>query len=414
MPMKTMTVVLLSLSIPAGMCDSASKFLAPVETLAQTCAVPQSTVVDGTCCVNYCASDLESDSCDQCADGDDCQRVDNKECRAGQWPDADNSIDDGKWLPSRSTHYGLTSAGACGFGVAPNCWSGNADGACDRVPEDLSSSQMAGMYAAPQGNYYTQEEDYRSCGECFEIKCVDATCKTNTPIFVQVADSCPCEPNAKWCCGSESHCAELTNSTLSPSNAHCAVSPDGVWEKDSIHLDLSDYAMAALAFGDRGHKKDDLPGVVNTLFRRVSCPVQGNIYLLLQKGVHESDDCYVNQTVTEATCFYNLAFAVMNVAHYGAVSAVDIYGTMLQNGTQTFGWHSMSHDPHYSSARVQEASGLFVGVQDNTYILPAKLRFTVRTGESVETEMFSSLPDCTDDACYYDTGVQFQNSEVDL
>jgi hypothetical protein len=40
-------------------------------------------------------------------------------------------------------------------------------------------------------------------------------------IIVQLADSCPCEPNAKWCCGTASHCGELLPAT--DGNSHCAI-----------------------------------------------------------------------------------------------------------------------------------------------------------------------------------------------
>eukprot|EP00486_Rosalina_sp_Unknown_P008933 CAMPEP_0201589316 /NCGR_PEP_ID=MMETSP0190_2-20130828/165199_1 /ASSEMBLY_ACC=CAM_ASM_000263 /TAXON_ID=37353 /ORGANISM="Rosalina sp." /LENGTH=127 /DNA_ID=CAMNT_0048043209 /DNA_START=31 /DNA_END=415 /DNA_ORIENTATION=+ len=76
-------------------------------------------------------------------------------CEMGHWPDA-NSLVNGDWMVSRSTHYGSTAGGACGYENVPNCWS--PGGSCGTVPTAIQTSPYAGLYAAPQGDYYTQLE----------------------------------------------------------------------------------------------------------------------------------------------------------------------------------------------------------------------------------------------------------------
>ena len=74
----------------------------------------------------------------------------------------------------RSTHFGLTSGGACGFGLYGLCTTGGADASwidpwiqstcsafCTAYPllcQDPTSTPltMRGNFAAPNGDYYTQ------------------------------------------------------------------------------------------------------------------------------------------------------------------------------------------------------------------------------------------------------------------
>lgn len=41
-------------------------------------------------------------------------------CEPGDFPESDYMIAEGEWLPMRSTHYGGTDAGACGYYRYPN------------------------------------------------------------------------------------------------------------------------------------------------------------------------------------------------------------------------------------------------------------------------------------------------------
>lgn len=94
--------------------------------------------------------------------------------------------------------------------------------------------------------------DYLACGSCFEVKCqgIDANCDAgvNGSITLFVADTCPCYVNVKWCCGNYSHCDEMNEDVNG--NAHCAVSENGVWQEESLHLDLSDNAFGLLTTGN--------------------------------------------------------------------------------------------------------------------------------------------------------------------
>ena len=73
-------------------------------------------------------------------------------------------------VKQRSTHFGLTSGGACGFGLyglctsAPDSWIQSDVGAtceafCTSYPslcQDPTNSTLRGNFAAPNGDYYTQ------------------------------------------------------------------------------------------------------------------------------------------------------------------------------------------------------------------------------------------------------------------
>ncbi|KAI1323568.1 hypothetical protein F5Y16DRAFT_383558 [Xylariaceae sp. FL0255] len=88
------------------------------------------------------------------------------------------------------------------------------------------------------------------------------------PIIVEVANSCPCDANPKWCCGpSDDHCGEIdfTYGCLLPTS--------------SIHLDLSDIAMGRLLGNGRL-----ATGVIPTQYRRVPCPKPGHIRVWVQAG----------------------------------------------------------------------------------------------------------------------------------
>lgn len=77
--------------------------------------------------------------------------------------------------PKRSTHFGLTSGGACGFGLYALCTQGSADSdwidaalgeTCTAFctayptlcqdPESSTAYTLRGNFAAPNGDYYTQ------------------------------------------------------------------------------------------------------------------------------------------------------------------------------------------------------------------------------------------------------------------
>jgi hypothetical protein len=242
-------------------------------------------LTDNVCCAQYCADDESSQSCEGCGGpgAAGCTIVNSKACVSGKWPEVHAVSDDEPWHYSRSTHFGLTDHGACAFGLYALCSSAFdfADGGfgdkcaafCTAYPDlckDPEDITFRGNFAAPQGNYYTQfwpslpgdNDNYLSCGECFELV---RTKKDGTdyepgeegytqPIVLTVIDSCPCAPNSKWCCGSgRDHCAEVSDFEYGcplPPDPPPPVDHDPV-EGESIHLDLSDIAMARLQSGTR-------------------------------------------------------------------------------------------------------------------------------------------------------------------
>ncbi len=72
----------------------------------------------------------------------------------------------------RSTHFGLTFAGACGFGLYQVCGNGlkyddysnkQCDAFCKAYPslcEDPENLSYRGNFAAPSGFYYSQHFKY--------------------------------------------------------------------------------------------------------------------------------------------------------------------------------------------------------------------------------------------------------------
>ena len=195
---------------------------------------------DGVCVAMYCEDDLKSENCDECGGvpgKDGCVAVDSKTGKSGIYPEVHDARNH-EWHYSRSTHYGITYAGACAFGIYGLCnvktnsimESEICQTFCKNYPdlcEDREDSKFSfrGNFIAPNGNYYTQfwsslpgdHDNYLSCGECYEL---EITQEDGTPypegqrrsdnIIAQIVDSCPCAANAKWCCGSGiDHCKEV-------------------------------------------------------------------------------------------------------------------------------------------------------------------------------------------------------------
>ncbi len=382
-------------------------------------------LVDNVCCAQYCASVPTSESCDACEGTSDCVAVSSKGCISGKWPEGRCVTDDEPWHYSRSTHYGLTTSGACGFGYYGLCatsdkvsfgdsgYATQCEAFCQAYPDlcaDPPGTTLRGNFAAPQGNYYTQfwpelpgdRDNYLSCGECFEIlrtrpdgsEYQPGEAGYTSPIVIQVTDSCPCSANSKWCCGSgRDHCAEVTTDPLD--FAHGCPLPPGDLPLDhdpqpdeSIHIDLGDIAMARLQTGDPNLGAPD--GVIPTRYRRVPCPVVGNIHVWLRPQASE----------------YYFALTVVNVARAGSVVAVE---AKLATGD----WAALQRDANYTSSRPQERYGTWVVPQGvGPFPLPVSLRFTAPDGTVLEApdaiQAFTAVAPAPDAEMYFiDTGVQF-------
>ena len=385
-------------------------------------------LTDGVCCAQYCSNDDKSEDCSSCGGpgSPQCTVVNSKACTSGRWPEVHCVSDNEPWHYSRSTHFGLTSGGACAFGLYGLCTTAFnftdptleklCTTFCKTYPDlcqDPANTTLRGNFAAPDGDYYTQfwpslpgdNDNYLSCGECFQLV------RTNKdgsdyqvggagytpPITLQVVDSCPCSANSKWCCGSgRDHCGEVSDFKYGcPLPPAPPVPPQGhdPLPNESLHLDLSDIAMARLQTGDANGQMVD--GVIPTRYRRVPCPVTGNIYILVKNGGT-----------------YYFSFSVVNVSGLGSLVSVE---ARLPSGD----WVSMKRDPNYTQARPQERFGTWVLPQGaGPFTLPLALRFTDGSGRAIVSEQAvkSWDPPTTTDSdlaalykefYYIDTGVQF-------
>ena len=362
--------------------------------------------IDNVCCASYCDNQDSTQGCETCGgiNSEHCKVVDSFACRSG-----DRGYDFHE-IPmefhySRSTHFGLTVHGACGFGLYQVCGSDHkytgefaslCDAFCKAYPtlcKDPEGISYRGNFAAPQGNYYTQfwgsldgdRDNYLSCGECFEVyktKEDGSDYKPGEegyqpPVLLSVIDSCPCNANGKWCCGSEwDQCQEVNNFKYG-----CPI------PKDSIHLDLSDIAMARLQSGSSNGFME--AGVIPNKYRRVPCPRIGNMYIWLRDKASE----------------YWFAFTVVNSAGYGAMAIVEVRG---REGK----WVKMERDPNYTSHVPQERYGTWVIPQNSgPYTLPIDIRLTDGSGVTIVAEnaikSFTPPADSIEGFYYIDIGVNF-------
>jgi len=393
---------------------------------ANSCSDTNWALTNGVCCAQYCSDDDKSENCKNCQGTDKCVTVNSKACTSGEWPEVHCVTDNEDWHYSRSTHFGLTSGGACAFGLYGLCTKSfnytdpnlatQCDTFCKAWPDlcrDPDSVTLRGNFAAPPGHYYTQfwpslpgdNDNYLSCGECFELVRTkkDGTDYQSsesgyTPsVVLQVVDSCPCSANSKWCCGSgRDHCAEVSDfkygCQLPPAPPPPAVDRDPL-PTESLHLDLSDIAMARLQNGDAN--KEIVDGVIPTRYRRVPCPVKGNIHILLKNGGE-----------------YYFSFSVVNMAGLGSLVNVE---ARLPSGD----WVSLKRDPNYKTYQPQERFGTWVLPQGaGPFKLPLALRFTDPSGKQVTSEQAikdwnppattdANLAKLLKDFYYIDTGVQF-------
>jgi len=377
---------------------------------------------DNVCCARYCSNNNKSENCDGCGGntGAQCVVVSPKASQSGVWPEVSYINENEPWRFSRSTHYGMGYGGACAYGLYGVCSSAMKSGDprfleqctafCKAYPDlckDPAGTTLRGNWGAPPGNYYSQfwpslpgaRDNYLSCGECFEI---ELTKKDGTdyqvgetgytpPITLQVADSCPCAANSKWCCGSgRDHCYEVADfkygCQLPPSPPDPALDRDPL-PNESIHIDLCDIAMSRLQTGDANGNMVD--GIIPIKYRRVPCPVVGNIHVWLHSGASE----------------YWFAMSVVNIKGLGAV-------TVVEAQTAEGNWVALERDPNYTSARPQERYGTWVIPQGaGPFSIPISLRFT-NAAKSVllatgAIKAWAATDTKLAETYFIDTGVQF-------
>ncbi len=380
-------------------------------------------MTEGVCCAQYCSDDDKSESCDNCGGPGSakCQVVNAKACTSGQWPEVHQVGGSEDFHYSRSTHFGTAPMGACAFGLYGLCTSAAklADTAlqakcevfCKAYPDlckDPGGITLRGNFTAPQGNYYTQFwsslpgdlDNYLSCGECFQIERTqnDGTVYTSgasgytPPIVMTIADSCPCSANSKWCCGSgRDHCGEVKGvfkygCQLPPSPPDPPADRDPL-PSESMHFDLDDIAMARLQTGDPNGTITD--GMIPTKYKRVPCPVVGNIHIWLRSLGNE----------------YYFALTVVNVAGLGAAARVE---AQLPSGE----WLALKRNDSYTLARPQERYGTWATPQGaGPFALPITLRIFDGSGRSLVAKDIIKAWAPTDtsmtDNWFIDMGVQF-------
>ncbi|MBN2441212.1 MAG: hypothetical protein JXJ04_07690 [Spirochaetales bacterium] len=377
-------------------------------------------LLDNVCTARYCTDDLSSQDCGGCGGntGALCHVVSSKAAVSGSWPVVTSVSNNEPWHYSRSTNFGITLAGACQFGIYNVCSSAIKQGDkyyqpecqvfCSTYPDlcaEPPGNTFRGNWAAPQGNYYTQFwptlvgdwDNYLSCGECFEVA---RTKKDGTdyqagesgytpPITLVINDSCPCAPNAKWCCGAgRNHCYEVEDFTYGCPMPGGDLPPDrDPSPEESIHLDLGGIAMTRLQSGNADGNIVD--GVVPIKYRRVPCPAVGNIHIQMFKGASE----------------YWFGLSVVNVTGLGSVTIVEALDASGE-------WLALVRDQNYTSSRPQERSGTWVVPQGaGPFELPVSVRFTNAAGTTLVADdvITSWTPPSSSlvNMYFIDTGVQF-------
>ena len=154
---------------------------------------------------------------------------------------------------------------------------------------------------------------------------------------------------------------------------------------DSIHLDLSDIAMGRLQGGG-----SLAAGVIPTRYKRIPCPVPGNVYIWLRDGGGP----------------YYFALSVVNTYGVGSVTSVEIMGS---GGTT---WTALLHDPNYTSSRPQERYGSWTIPQGSgPFNVPIAMRITNPAGQQIVNmnaiKSFTAPATAPSGWNYIDLGVQF-------
>lgn len=377
---------------------------------------------EGVCCAQYCKGDNKTENCDKCGGpgSAQCEVVNAKACTSGQWPEVSQVSDSEPYHYSRSTHFGTAATGACAFGLYGICSSSikiadtnlqsKCDVFCKAYPDlckDPPGVTFRGNFAAPQGNYYTQFwpslpgdlDNYLSCGECFRLErtkddgaeLMSGAGGYTPPIVLTVADSCPCSANSKWCCGSgRDHCGEIEG--VFKYGCQLPPSPPPPLDHDpqtdeSIHFDLDDIAMGRLQTGD---PNGAMPaGVIPTRYKRVPCPVTGNVHVWMRPNASE----------------YYFALTVVNVAGLGAAAKVE---AQLPAGE----WVALQRDRNYSLSRPQERFGTWALPQGaGPFSLPVTLRISDGSGRALVAKdaikAWAPADKSLEQMWFIDTGVQF-------
>jgi expansin (peptidoglycan-binding protein) len=156
---------------------------------------------------------------------------------------------------------------------------------------------------------------------------------------------------------------------------------------ESIHFDLSDIAMARLQTGDPTGAMPD--GVIPTKYKRIPCPVVGNMYFWLQPNGNE----------------YYFSLTVVNMKGLGAAAKVE---AQLPSGD----WVLLKRNANYTMSRPQERYGTWATPQGTgPFALPITIRVTDGGGRAVVApnaiKSWTPADSAMKETYYIDSGVQF-------
>lgn len=161
---------------------------------------------------------------------------------------------------------------------------------------------------------------------------------------------------------------------------------------DRGFLSLFGQFQVVLRFGARSLRRNSqrlvcfVDGVIPTKYKRVACPVVGNLYIWLRQGGE-----------------YYFQLSVVNASGLGSITKVE---AQLKSGA----WSTLIRDANYTSSRPQERFGAWVVKQgEGPFALPMSLRITDPSGRTLLANgVVKAWPDASQqDGYYIDTGVQF-------
>ena len=168
--------------------------------------------------------------------------------------------------------------------------------------------------------------------------------------------------------------------TVPKSTLHGCPLPAG-----SIYLDLSDIAIGRLQ-GDGSLAA----GVIPTRYKRILCPVPGNVYIWLRDGGGP----------------YYFTLSVVNIYSVGSITTIEIMGS------DDTTWIVLLHDPNYTSSRPQERYGSWTIPQGSgPFNVPIAICITNPAGQQIVN--INAITSFTAPATallgwnYIDLGVQF-------
>ena len=154
-------------------------------------------------------------------------------------------------------------------------------------------------------------------------------------------------------------------------------------------------------------KRGDVPnsGVVNTLFRRVSCPVTGNVYIMIGGSSMYTDTCYTVYPEPSKPCFRYITFNVYNVRGYGGVQNVTMHAGVVENNQLIYKDIPIQHNMDFPLDNDQEQYGTWVGPNSVALYFPIQFIVTDRGGRNISSPVIANFSSGV--PAFYDMQAQF-------